>query len=177
MPESLEILKMRALICFLNEDPALCTVTGLVIACSGVLGTVDAQGAPLMGAPLTIAAFEAALGPVGGWVVTGSIVLFAFSTILGWEYYGEKSLEYLSKSQRYNRVYRLIYCALAFVGATTPLQAVWGVSDIMNGLMILPNLICLLALHGEAARLCFEFEGKRKREAKRQKRKRESKRT
>ena len=61
-----------------------------------------------MGAPLTIAAFEAALGPVGGWVVTGSIVLFAFSTILGWEYYGEKSLEYLSKSQRYNRVYRLI---------------------------------------------------------------------
>ena len=155
----------------------VCTVTGLVIACSGVLGTVDAQGAPLMGAPLTIAAFEAALGPVGGWVVTGSIVLFAFSTILGWEYYGEKSLEYLSKSQRYNRVYRLIYCALAFVGATTPLQAVWGVSDIMNGLMILPNLICLLALHGEAARLCFEFEGKRKREAKRQKRKRESKRT
>ena len=104
-------------------------------------------------------------------------MLFAFSTILGWEYYGEKSLEYLSKSQRYNRVYRLIYCALAFVGATTPLQAVWGVSDIMNGLMILPNLICLLALHGEAARLCFEFEGKRKREAKRPKRKRESKRT
>lgn len=155
----------------------VCTVTGLVIACSGVLGTVDAQGAPLMGAPLTIAAFEAALGPVGGWVVTGSIVLFAFSTILGWEYYGEKSLEYLSKSQRYNRVYRLIYCARAFVGATTPLQAVWGVSDIMNGLMILPNLICLLALHGEAARLCFEFEGKRKREAKRPKRKRESKRT
>ena len=59
-----------------------------------------------------------------------------------------KSLEYLSKSQRYNRVYRLIYSRACLCGATTPLQAVWGVSDIMNGLMILPNLICLLALHG-----------------------------
>lgn len=128
---------------YVFDTLVVCTVTGLSSPVPACWAQWTPRGAPLMGAPLTIAAFEAALGPIGGWVVTGSIVLFAFSTILGWEYYGEKSLEYLSKSQRYNRAYRLFYCVLAFVGATTPLQAVWGVSDIMNGLMILPNLICL----------------------------------
>lgn len=143
------------------DTMVVCTITGLVIASSGVLGQRGADGGWLMGAQLTLAAFEAALGPAGAWIVTGGLVLFAFSTILGWEYYGEKSLEFLARSQRYDRVYRLVYCALTYVGATVPLQAVWAVSDMMNGLMAVPNLLCLLALSGEVARLCFDFEKRR----------------
>lgn len=154
------------------DTMVVCTITGLVIASSGVLGQCGADGGRLMGASLTLAAFEASLGPVGSWVVTGGLVLFAFSTILGWEYYGERSLEYLAHSQRYNRAYRVVYCALAYVGATVPLQAVWMVSDMMNGLMAVPNLLCLLVLSGEVARLCFEFEKKRERKGRKHKKRR-----
>ncbi len=136
----------------------VCSITGLVIASSGVLGQQNAAGEIMMGAELTQAAFSAALGPIGGWVVTISIVLFAFSTILGWEYYGEKALEYLCKSQRWNRGYRWVYCVFVYIGATISLPAVWGISDIMNGLMILPNVLCLWRLSGKVASLCFDFE-------------------
>lgn len=70
----------------------VCTITGLTIASSGVLGSVDASGKLVTGSALTISAFRTALGPVGGWLVTVSIALFAFSTILGWEYHGERLL-------------------------------------------------------------------------------------
>lgn len=70
----------------------VCTITGLVIASSGVLGVTDANSVPLKGIALTIAAFERFIGPMGGYVVTIGIMLFAYSTILGWEYHGEKPL-------------------------------------------------------------------------------------
>ena len=84
----------------------VCTITGLAIASSGVLGTTDAAGNLLTGSDVTIAAFETVLGSVGGWLVTIGITLFAFSTILGWEYHGEKAFEYLFGTHKYNMIYR-----------------------------------------------------------------------
>jgi AGCS family alanine or glycine:cation symporter len=138
----------------------VCTVTGLVIASSGALGTMTEAGELLSGAALTIASFESALGPIGGYIVTIGIMLFAFSTILGWEYYGEKSLEYLIKAPIAVKAYRLLFSLVAFVGATTALQIVWDFSDTMNGLMAIPNLISLLVLSSVIAKECFDYEEK-----------------
>lgn len=112
----------------------------------------------LIGAPLTIAAFGSALGKIGGWLVCIGIALFAFSTILGWEYHGEKAFEYLLKTHKYNMIYRIVFSLIAYIGATTTLQVVWNFSDIANALMAVPNLICLLALSGVIAKDMMEFQ-------------------
>lgn len=133
----------------------VCTITGLVIASSGLLGNTD-----LTGARLTIASFESALGDVGGYIVTIGIILFAYSTILGWEYYGEKSLEFLTHSHRVNMIYRIVFAAMVFVGCITTLQVAWDFSEAMNGLMAIPNLISLLILSGVIAQECSDFQKK-----------------
>lgn len=131
----------------------VCTITGLVIASSGLIGKTDAQGAEL-----TIFAFETALGKTGGVFVTISIVLFAFSTILGWEYNGEKSLEFLLKKPVYCYIYRVVFSLLTFIGATSSLDIVWSFSDIANGLMTIPNLISLIVLSGVLAKDTKEYQ-------------------
>lgn len=100
------------------------------------------------GSALTIDAFETILGKAGGWLITISIVFFAFSTILGWEYHGEKAYEYILGTHKFNMIYRIFFSLLAYVGATTTLEIAWTFSDIANALMAIPNLICLLALSG-----------------------------
>lgn len=136
----------------------VCSITGLVIASSGVLGTVNAAGEMVTGSALTILAFNTVFGIKGGWLVSIGITLFAFSTIVGWEYQGEKAFEYLVKNPKYCIIYRVVFSMLAYVGATTALQIVWSFSDIMNGLMAIPNLICLLALSGVVAKEALEFQ-------------------
>ncbi len=112
----------------------------------------------IKGAALTILAFETVLGRVGAILVSIGIALFAFSTILGWEYHGEKAFEYIFKSPKYNMIYRIFFSLIVYVGATTTLDIVWNFSDIANALMAIPNLICLLALSGEIARDMKEFQ-------------------
>lgn len=136
----------------------VCTITGLCIASSGVLGTTDASGELVSGAALTIATFSTALGKWGAYLVTIGIALFAFSTILGWEYHGEKAFEYILGTHKYNMIYRILFSLIAYIGATTTLQIVWDFSDIANALMAIPNLICLLALSGEIAKDMIEFQ-------------------
>lgn len=137
----------------------ICTITGLAVCSSGVLGTIDpATGELLTGSALTIAAFETVLGTFGGWIVTIGIVLFAFSTILGWEYHGEKALEYIVKKPSICMAYRVLFSLIAFVGATTSLDLVWNLSDIANALMAIPNLISLLALSGVIAKEVKRFQ-------------------
>lgn len=143
----------------------VCTITGLCIASSGVLGTTDPSFVTasnpegfVTGASLTILAFKSVLGEAGGILVTIVIVLFAFSTILGWEYHGEKAFEYILKTPKYNMIYRIIFSLIAYVGATTTLEIVWSFSDIANALMAIPNLICLLALSGEIAKDVKDFQ-------------------
>lgn len=136
----------------------VCTITGLAIASSGVLGAVDVSGELVTGSALTIMAFSTALGKFGGILVSIGIALFAFSTIIGWEYHGEKAFEYLVKNPKYCIIYRIIFSLVSYIGATTTLKIVWSFSDIMNGLMAIPNLICLLALSGVVAKDVKEFQ-------------------
>ena len=114
----------------------------------------------IKGAPLTIKAFESALGKIGGFLVSIGITLFAFSTILGWEYNGEKSLEYLLKTHKFNMLYRVFFSFIIYVGATTALDIVWSFSDIANALMSVPNLISLLVLSNVIAKDVEEFQPK-----------------
>ena len=81
------------------------------------------------------------------YIVSIGLTLFAFSTILGWSYYGEKCTEYLL-GEKFVKIYRLIYIPLVFVGSIGGLQAIWAISDTVNGLMALPNLVGLLFLSG-----------------------------
>lgn len=111
-----------------------------------------------VGSALTIQAFRTVLGPAGGWLVCIGIALFAFSTILGWEYHGEKAFEYLLGTHKFNMIYRIIFSLIAYVGATTALDIVWNFSDIANALMAIPNLICLLALSGVIVKEVNEFQ-------------------
>lgn len=141
----------------------VCTITGLAIASSGVLGTVNpATGKLYEGAELTIATFNTVLNvngyPIGGWLISIGIALFAFSTILGWEYHGEKAFEYILKTHKYNMIYRIVFSLIAFIGATTALDIVWNFSDIANALMAIPNLICMLALSGVIAKEVFDYQ-------------------
>ena len=137
----------------------ICFLTGLVIASSGVLGSIDLEtGKLISGAPLTILAFSTVYGEGAKYIVSIALALFAYSTILGWEYYGEKSLEYLVQNRKVIYFYRAMFSLITFVGATTALESVWNFSDTMNGLMAIPNLICLLILNKDIANECFHYE-------------------
>lgn len=118
----------------------VCTMTALVIVVTGAW-----QGGET-GAALSSLAFGQGM-PGGNWIVTFGLVLFAFTTILGWSYYGERCAEYLF-GVRIITPYRFAWVALVFVGAVAQLGMVWLVADIMNALMAVPNLIALLLLSG-----------------------------
>lgn len=123
----------------------VCSFTGFAILVSGVMET------GVTGVPLTSMAFETALpGEWGGIVVSLGIIFFAYSTILGWCYYGEKSIEYLLGIKSV-MPYRVLFVIAVFFGAIVKLDLVWTFADIMNGLMALPNLIGLLGLGGIVA--------------------------
>ncbi|HEY5657846.1 MAG TPA: sodium:alanine symporter family protein [Myxococcota bacterium] len=133
----------------------VCTLTALVILTTG------AWEGGANGAALTQLAFSRGLpGEWGGWIVSLSLAMFAFSTILGWSYYGEKSLEYLL-GERFVMPYRAVFVLAVFFGAVRSLDFVWSVSDVMNGLMALPNLIGLLLLSGVIVRETRDYLGGR----------------
>ncbi len=116
----------------------VCTMTGLVLIITGTWNSGET------GASLTTTAFQA--GFTGGkYVVTIGLVLFAYSTILGWCYYGEKSIEYLF-GERVIMPYRIIFVLFVGIGAVAKLDLVWSLSDVFNGMMAIPNLIGLLIL-------------------------------
>jgi AGCS family alanine or glycine:cation symporter len=94
---------------------------------------------------LTMQSFQLHLGTFGGIVVVISTVLFAYSTILGWSYYGEKAFEYIF-GERFIRLYRVLFIVGVMVGSMLKLEFVWNFSDLMNGMMAIPNLVALLLL-------------------------------
>ena len=136
----------------------VCTITGLTIASSGVLGMVGADGKPLTGVALTMAAFSSNIGVIGSYIVSIGIILFAYSTILGWEYNGEKAWEYLFGTHKYNIIYRVVFSLVVYVGATQTLDLVWNLSDIANALMAIPNLISILVLAPVIKEEVFSFQ-------------------
>ncbi|MBI5274392.1 MAG: sodium:alanine symporter family protein [Chlamydiales bacterium] len=122
----------------------VCTITALVIATTDVLGQIGSNGSLLNGSALALTAFNKAL-PGGGIIVTIAIIPFAYSTILSWAYYGEKSVEYLFGIKAV-RFYRIIFTLFIFPGSLFSLNFVWDFSNLMNGLMSIPNLIGILFL-------------------------------
>ena len=129
------------------DTVVICAVTGLVIV-SSVLAHPDITFAD--GASLTKAAF-AKIPVVGSPLLLGGLITFAFTTILGWCYYGEMAVEYL-KGKRWTHYYRILYIVVAFLGCVINLTMVWNLADCMNALMAIPNLISLLLLSGVLVR-------------------------
>ncbi|MEJ6528886.1 MULTISPECIES: alanine/glycine:cation symporter family protein [unclassified Exiguobacterium] len=137
----------------------VCSITGLTI----VMGGQYTEG--LEGIALTQASFAYFLGPIGEIIVTVSLVFFAYSTVLGWCYYGERSAYYLL-GEKVIVPYRVLYILVAGLGAmTTNLNLIWSISDVFNGLMAIPNLIGLLFLSGVVVAETKRFELERKKEA------------
>lgn len=130
-------------------DTLLCTLTGLVIVVTGVwTGTAS-------GAAMTANAFASVL-PGGAALLSVILALFAFTTIIGWSYYGERCVEYLAGPGSI-KPYRILWTTVVFVGAVKGLDTAWLISDILNALMAIPNLIALLALSPVAFRLTQEY--------------------
>ncbi|MBF1708166.1 MAG: sodium:alanine symporter family protein [Streptococcus sanguinis] len=117
----------------------ICSLTGLTILITGV------WDGNLNGVSLTQAAFASVFANFGSVLLSVFLVLFAFTTILGWNYYGERCFEFLF-GVRYIRVYRLLFVLMIVLGGFVGLEAVWIIADIVNALMALPNLIALLVL-------------------------------
>ncbi|MDP2153254.1 MAG: sodium:alanine symporter family protein [Methylotenera sp.] len=117
----------------------VCTMTALVI----LTATSWTQG--VSAAELTSASMAETLGDIGKIIVAITTALFAYSTLIGWNYYGEKAIEYLF-GPRAIATYRVLFTATVIIGATTSLEFVWNFSDLMNGMMAIPNLIGLLLL-------------------------------
>lgn len=118
----------------------ICTLTDLSIL---VTGKWTVKG--LEGAPLTQSAFATVFGNIGVLVLTLCLVLFAFTTILGWSYYDERCFEFLFGVKHIN-IYRSIFIIMVALGGFLELDLIWTIADIVNGLMAIPNLIALLAL-------------------------------
>ncbi len=128
----------------------VCTMTGLAIVIAGTWNT------GLEGVEITTAAFQQGLpfSPVfSAFSLMICLVFFAFTTILGWDYYGERCLEYLfNGNKKAVKIYRYLYIFCVFIGPYMTVAAVWNIADIFNALMAFPNLIALLALNGVVVR-------------------------
>lgn len=120
----------------------ICTCSALIILTTGVW-----ESGTISGSALSIASFDSVLPGVGGIVLTLSTVFFALSTILGWAYYGEVCIGYLTKNAKIGVIlYRCVYVLFVFIGAVGNLDLIWSVSETMNGLMAIPNLIGVVCL-------------------------------
>ena len=148
----------------------VCTITALAILTAGLY----AGPGSLNGAALTSASFATLFGPAGPVIVAVSVALFAYSSIIGWSYYGEKCCEYLfcrshskhSSSRAEKRrssgklplfLYKFVFLCALWPGATGDITRVWNVADTFNGLMAVPNLVSLLALSGVVFRLTRQY--------------------
>ena len=129
------------------------TMTALVILTSGVLGTVGADGELLSGTALAQAAFNHSFGSFGNAFVAICLLFFAFSTIIGWYFFGESNVKALFKGKKSARmVYGVIALVFIAVGSFQKVSLVWDMSDMFNGLMVIPNLLAVLALSGVVAK-------------------------
>ena len=123
----------------------VCSMTALVILTSGAWTQTGPDGKGMTGALLSSTAFCSTYGQWGGQFSTIALVLFAWSTLIGWGYYGEKALQYLVGVKAIP-IYRTVFVGVVYIGCVAHLETCWTLSDIFNGLMALPNLIALLVL-------------------------------
>lgn len=142
----------------------VCSITGLALVMSGLYVGADTS----IAASLTGDAFAYFIPGIGGTLVTIALIFFAYSTVLGWSYYGEKCFYYLV-GYKGLLPYRVIFCICAFLGAITKISIVWDIADTFNGAMAIPNLIALLALSSVIVSETQNFKRIRTEEIKHQK--------
>jgi len=133
----------------------VCSITALSIMVTGVWQTGET------GAALSALAFDTAIPGIGGSIVAVGVLLFAYSTIIGWEYYGERCAEYLLGSKAI-LPYRILFIPFILIGAIGGLVTIWDIADTLNGLMAIPNLIGVLGLSGVIIKLTKEYFSKEK---------------
>ena len=138
----------------------VCSMTGLVIVITGAYLTADAE---TVGAALTAYAFSQSIGDSGAMIVGFGLMLFAFSTMIAWSYYGDRSARFLFGEQAV-KPYRVIYTVLIVVGAAVPLQLVWNIADITTILMALPNLLAIFLLSALVKKIKDDYFAKLKAE-------------
>ncbi|KPJ48526.1 MAG: hypothetical protein AMJ41_04755 [candidate division Zixibacteria bacterium DG_27] len=135
----------------------ICTMTALVIVSTGAYHSINpATGQAFTSSPLSAHAFNLGLPGVGKWIVTFGLVFFAFSTMISWSYYGDRSTEYLLGT-KFILPYRCVFVLLIVVGAISQIRFVWTISDIFNGMMAFPNLVGILGLSGVVAKLSKDY--------------------
>ncbi len=133
----------------------ICTMTGLAIVLTGAWQITGIEGVQV-----TTCAFQNGLpipGQVSAFILMLCLVFFAFTTILGWDYYSERCLEYLTGSRKVVKAYRWLYIFAVLIGPYMTVAAVWTIADIFNGLMALPNMIAIFALGGVVAKETKNF--------------------
>ncbi len=128
----------------------ICTVTALVILTTGTLD--PAGGAAAVGVPLTAASFSVVLGGWGEWVVNVCLLLFAFSSLLGWSYYGRSAVEWLAGKWAAQWLWPAVFLGVSVLGSVTPTGQAWQLVDLFTALMALPNLAALLVLSSRVLR-------------------------
>ncbi|MGI5899380.1 MAG: alanine/glycine:cation symporter family protein [Christensenellales bacterium] len=123
----------------------ICSLTAFALLSTDVIGKIGPGGVPIQGAPLVAEAFSTVFGDAAGGLLAVAVLFFAFATVIGWSYFGEKSVEYLLGS-RAVMPYKIIFVLFIVVGALLEMELVWDISDTLNGLMAIPNLIALLLM-------------------------------
>ena len=137
------------------------TMTALVIISTGAYTMMDASGAALTGAPLAQAAFNSVFGSFGNIFIAVCMLFFAFSTIIGWYFFGETNVKYLF-GKKAVPVYAVLAIAFVLLGSVMKVDLVWDLTDMFNGLMVIPNLIGVLALSGVVSSLSREYDRQRR---------------
>jgi AGCS family alanine or glycine:cation symporter len=141
-----------------TDTIVICSITALAILVTGVWQSGES------GAVLSAMAFDTGLPGIGRYIVSVGLILFAYSTILGWEYYGERCLEYLFGTKPI-MAYRIIWVVAVIVGAVGGLTFMWDLADTLNGLMAFPNLVGLLMLSPVVFKLTKEYFSSQKSKA------------
>lgn len=134
----------------------ICNMTGLAIVTTGSWNVPGLEGAAI-----TIHAFQTGLplpSALSSFILMLALIFFAFTSVIGWNYYGERSFEYLCNGNRVAmKIYRYLYIFMIFIGPYLTVSAVWTTADIFNGLMAIPNMIALFALSGQITKEIREY--------------------
>lgn len=130
----------------------ICTLTALTILTTGA-----DKVAGLEGVNITMYAFRSVMGKAGEYIVSTGIIMFAFSTILGWSVYGTRAAEYLG-GRKLKLFYRIVFLTMVFIGSVSSVQLVWDLSDTFNGLMAIPNLIGVIFLSGTVFKITKNYK-------------------
>ena len=126
------------------DTVVMCTLTGLVVLIGGLPPVATADGAAV-----TLAAFEGTLGSFASVLIGISTLFFGLATIIGWSFYGESCIRYLSHSPSVVRLYKVCYTAAVYIGAVSSVELIWGLSDLFNSLMMVINLFGVALLSGQ----------------------------